>query len=143
MKDKHSSNFLIGILIGVLVAVVIWYWQKSTAADDGALDLLDRMAQLDRKLRGVEAATSTGSGQAASIGSRRAVSPQPAVPIPQPDDLQRVKGIGPKFDGRLQQEGIQSIAQLTALSAEKLAELLDIGENRAAAILADARQAAA
>jgi predicted flap endonuclease-1-like 5' DNA nuclease len=131
MKDKHSSNFLIGILFGVLVGVVIWYWQKSTAADDGALDLLDRMAQLDRKLRTGETAVSTSSRQAAS--------PQPAIPMPQQDNLQRVRGIGPKFDGRLQQAGIKSIAQLSALSAEKLAELLDIGENRAAAILADSR----
>jgi predicted flap endonuclease-1-like 5' DNA nuclease len=67
--------------------------------------------------------------------------PQPAIPTPQADDLQRVKGIGPVFDGRLQENGIHSIAQLAALSAEKLADLLEIGENRAEAILADAAQA--
>jgi predicted flap endonuclease-1-like 5' DNA nuclease len=52
--------------------------------------------------------------------------------------LQQVKGIGPVFDGRLQASGITAIAQLAALSTADLAELLDIGEQRAAAILADA-----
>jgi hypothetical protein len=124
MKEKQSTNFLIGLILGALICVVVWYWQKSTAADEGALDLLDWMAELDRKLRGEETA----------------VSPQPAIPMPQPDDLQQVKGIGPVFDGRLQESGIHSIAQLAALSAEKLSDLLEIGENRAEAILADAAQ---
>lgn len=124
MKEKHSTNFLIGFILGALICAVIWYWQKSTAADEGALDLLDRMAELDRKLRQPEIAE----------------SPQPAIPVLQPDDLQQVKGIGPVFDGRLRENGIHSIAQLVALPVEKLAELLEIGEGRAAAILADAAQ---
>ncbi len=124
MKEKQSTNFLIGFIVGALICVVVWYWQKSTAADEGALDLLDRMAELDRKLRGGETAK----------------SPQPAIPMPQADDLQQVNGIGPVFDGRLRASGIHSIAQLAALSAKKLAELLEIGENRAAAILAGAAQ---
>ena len=124
MKEKQSTNFLIGFILGAFICAVVWYWQKSTAADEGALDLLDRMAELDRKLRQPDVAK----------------SPQPAIPLPQPDDLQRVKGIGPVFDGRLRENGIQSINQLAALSAEKLANWLEIGENRAADILAEASQ---
>ena len=130
MKEKHSTNFLVGFIVGALICVVVWYWQKSTAADEGALDLLDRLAELDRKLRGGETAVSTGS--------RQAVSPQPAVPLPQPDELQRVKGIGPVFDGRLQAEGITTIAQVAAMPAEKLADLLEISKNRAKIILTEA-----
>ncbi|MEJ2746991.1 MAG: helix-hairpin-helix domain-containing protein [Anaerolineae bacterium] len=125
MKEKQSTNFLIGFILGAFICAVVWYWQKSTAADEGALDLLDRMAELDRELR----------------QPKTAVSPHPAIPMPQADDLQQVKGIGPVFDGRLRENGIHSIAQLAALSAEKLADLLEIGENRAEAILADAAQA--
>jgi predicted flap endonuclease-1-like 5' DNA nuclease len=58
----------------------------------------------------------------------------------QPEDLQQVKGIGPVFDGRLRENGINAIDQLAALSAEKLADLLEIGENRAVDILAEAAQ---
>lgn len=112
MEKKHSTNFLIGFILGALICVVVWYWQKSTAADEGALDLLDRMAELDRKLRGGEAAH-------------------------QPDDLQQVKGIGPVFDGRLQAQGIVTIAQVAALPAEKLASLLAISEKRAKTILTE------
>lgn len=135
MKEKQSTNFLIGFIIGALICVVVWYWQKSTAADEGALDLLDRMAELDRKLRQRDAAPATDLGQAVSEGSRLAVPP---LPTHAPDDLQQVKGIGPVFDGRLQAHGITTIAQLAAMPAEKLAVMLEIGENRAVAILADA-----
>lgn len=120
MKEKQSSNFLIGFILGALICVVVWYWQKSTAADEGALDLLDRMAELDRKLRGGETVLPT------------------AVPLHQPDDLQQVKGIGPVFDGRLQAQGIVTIAQVAAMPAEKLASLLEISENRAKTILTEA-----
>ncbi len=114
MKEKYTSNFLIGLLAGVFVAAIIWYWQKSTAADEGALELLDRMADMERQMR----------------------SAAPAMP----DDLQQVHGIGPVFDGRLRQAGIETFAQLAALSPEKLADILDIGSNRAADILANAGQ---
>lgn len=120
MKEKHTTNFLIGFILGALICVVVWYWQKSTAADEGALDLLDRMAELDRKLRGGETVLQT------------AVFPH------QPDDLQQVKGIGPVFDGRLQAQGIVTIAQVAAMPAEKLASLLEISENRAKTILTEA-----
>ena len=131
MKDKHSTNFLIGFVIGALICIVVWYWQKSTAADEGALDLLDRMANLDRKLRQKEM-PSTSLGQTIPL--------QPEIATIPSDDLQQVKGIGPVFDGRLQANGITTIAQLASLSAAKLAKLLDIGENRAAAILVDTAQ---
>lgn len=138
MKEKHSTNFLIGFVLGALICIVVWYWQKSTAADEGALDLLDRLAELDRKLQGGETAPSTSSGQADLTSLGQAVSPQPAIPMPQPDDLQQVKGIGPVFDGRLQAEGIITIARVAAMPAEKLANLLEISENRAKTILTEA-----
>ena len=122
MKEKQSTNFLIGFVFGALICVLVWYWQKSTAADEGALDLLERMAELDRKLRAGETA----------------VAPPPASPVPQPDDLKQVKGIGMVFDGRLRAGGIDSIAQLAALSAASLADLLAISENRAKTILTEA-----
>jgi hypothetical protein len=123
MKEKHSTNFLIGFIVGALICVIVWYWQKSTAADEGALDLLDRLAELDRKLRGGETAVSIKSSPVISA---------------KPDDLQQVKGIGPVFDGRLQAEGITTIAQVAAMPVEVIANLLEISENRANTILTEA-----
>lgn len=123
MKEKNSTNFVIGFILGALICLVVWYWQKSTAADEGALDLLDRMAELDRKLRGGETAVPVESSQVISSKS---------------DALQQVKGIGPVFDGRLQVEGITTIAQVAAMPATKLADLLGISEIRAKNILTEA-----
>jgi predicted flap endonuclease-1-like 5' DNA nuclease len=118
MKEKYSSYFLFGLLLGAFMAVVIWYWQKSTAADEGALELLDRMAALERE-------------------RQRETAVPPATSS---DNLQKVRGIGPVLDGRLRQVGIDTFAKLAALSVEELNAILDVGENRAANILMMAKE---
>ena len=50
------STFLIGFLIGSLIAIIVWYYQKSTTAEDGALDLLDRYADSEARVRELETA---------------------------------------------------------------------------------------
>jgi hypothetical protein len=55
MNDKHSPNFLVGLIIGSLLALLFWYWNKSTTAEDGALDMLDRYAASQRRVRELEA----------------------------------------------------------------------------------------
>ena len=50
------SMFLIGFLIAGLTALIVWYYQKSTTAEDGALDLLDRYADAEARVRELEEA---------------------------------------------------------------------------------------
>lgn len=50
------STFLIGFLIAALTALLVWYYQKSTTAEDGALDLLDRYADAEARVRELEEA---------------------------------------------------------------------------------------
>ncbi|HFE66421.1 MAG TPA: DUF4332 domain-containing protein, partial [Chloroflexi bacterium] len=64
---------------------------------------------------------------------------EPAAEDIEPDDLTQVKGIGPTYARRLQEAGIESFAQLTAVPPQDLAQILDTNENRAAAILAAAK----
>ena len=54
----HSirSMFLIGFLIAALTALLVWYYQKSTTTEDGALDLLDRYADAEARVRELEEA---------------------------------------------------------------------------------------
>ena len=54
----HSirSMFLIGFLIAGLSALLVWYYQKSTTAEDGALALLDRYADAEARVRELEVA---------------------------------------------------------------------------------------
>ncbi|MFQ5433704.1 MAG: helix-hairpin-helix domain-containing protein, partial [Anaerolineae bacterium] len=117
--------FTVGILLGVLVGLIIWYWQKSTSAEDGALDLLDRLADAGARWR----------------GARQPAALRQSSLIP-PDDLETVKGIGPVFAQRLAAAGIQRIAQLAATDAGTLAGILKVRQGRTVAILAEARQMA-
>lgn len=50
------SMFLIGFLIAALTALIVWYYQKSTTAEDGALALLDRFADSEARVRELEEA---------------------------------------------------------------------------------------
>lgn len=125
MKKKYYSNFLIGFVISGLVWLIFWYWQKSTSAEDGALDLLDRLAAAEAKM------------QAAQTRLAQFQREQAAVI---PDDLTEIKGIGPVFAQRLHAAHVATFSQVAALAAEQLAELLDIGQNRAADILSEAQK---
>lgn len=124
MKGKYSANFMVGALLGTLTCLLFWYWQKSTRAEDGALDLLDRLKMAEGRLR------------QASETPQRPLPSQTAVA----DDLEAVKGIGPVFAQRLQAAGVQTFAQLAQQSVAQLSAILYIREGRAENILAEAQQ---
>ncbi len=147
MKQKHSFNFMVGLLIGGLVGLLFWYWQKSTSAEDGALALLDKLAATEKRVREIKMEMAGG-----------VVEPEPVrgIPLPNrptdlpsflsksrsgdslPDDLTQVKGIGAVFNGRLHAADVQTFTQLKSLSAEKLADILQIRLGRAENILEEA-----
>ena len=129
MDEKQNSNFAVGFLIGLLLCVILWYWQKSTAAEDGALELLGRYADKEKQWR--EQIKEKITAVSSSL---------PSVPDPGPPfDFIPIKGIGPVFNQRLHEADITTLDGLLTLSASALAELLDIGSSRAQAILADAQ----
>ncbi len=148
MKEKHSFNFMIGLLIGGLMGLLFWYWQKSTSAEDGALSLLDKLAATEKRVRQMKAEMASGVREHAEL--RNIVLPtdaQTSVGLPPflshsdglvEDDLTQVKGIGAVFNGRLQQADIHTFAQLKAVSAQSLADILHIRLGRAENILAEA-----
>jgi hypothetical protein len=127
MDKNRPSNFTIGFLIGLLLCIILWYWQKSTAVEDGALDLLERYAAMEKRVR--------------QVGERvtAVVSPSEEPTKEPPFDFALIKGIGPVFNGRLHEAGITTLPDLTALSADELAEKLDIGTSRAQVILTEAK----
>lgn len=136
---KNHNTFFLGLLFSLLVTVIVWYWYKSTSAEEGALDLLDRMAQTEARLRQAQANREEGEPLPAryiSLENHNTVSGETAVSSA--DDLQEVKGIGPVFAQRLNAAGVHTLAELVALSASQIAAMLDIPEGRAEAILAEA-----
>lgn len=145
MRRSFPITFILGLLIGGMAALLFWYYQKSTSAEDGALALLDKWAIADRRLRQVKAE------QEAVLQTpiRIRLDDLPTDEVPsflmqnksvEPDDLTAVKGIGPTFAARLNGAAIDTVAQLTAVNAKKLAEILNISESRAQSILAEAKK---
>lgn len=146
MREKRIPNFMIGLLLGALIGLLIWYWQKSTSAENGALALLDRLAAAESKVRELQAQLVNAGRQALSQPAAEIVKAPPAeivkapvAAIAAPDDLQQVRGIGPIFAGRLHSAGIDTFAALAATGAEELAQVLGVSMSRAENILAEAR----
>ncbi|MBP9501753.1 MAG: hypothetical protein KBF17_06290 [Candidatus Promineofilum sp.] len=54
MIQVHRSTLVIGLLIAALTGLMIWYYQKATSTEDGALDLLDRYAAAQVRVRELE-----------------------------------------------------------------------------------------
>jgi len=138
MNNKISSKFLVGLLFGIMAGFVIWYWQKSTSAEDGALALLDRLAVAENKLRRL--------GEQRPRGLEE--HPLPVKPAKikesatqeQTDDMTQVRGIGPVFADRLRQAGIVTHGQLASTSREQLARILGASVQRSESILEEARR---
>lgn len=135
MAHKRSSTFFVGFLIGTLVVLLVWYWQKATSAEDGALELLDRHAATEARLREM-------SGQPVTPASMR----QPSEPYSGPaDDLEQILGIGPVYAQRLNAAGIYTYADLAKQTPDHLREITGISLKRtaeAAEWIGDARRLA-
>lgn len=150
MKEKHSFNFMIGLLIGGLIGLLFWYWQKSTSAEDGALALLNKLAATEKRVRQLKLEMTGGVQEHAELSNlvlpeTRANQPPTELPpflsesdAPAGDDLTEIKGIGAVFNGRLQQAGIHSFIQLKAMTPQNLADILQIRLGRAENILEEA-----
>jgi hypothetical protein len=138
--NKQSSKFLVGLLFGVLIGAIIWYWQKSTSAENGALALLDRLAAAESKLRDLRLELS-GRVQGVELPSVQVRSETAAESDMARDDLTEVKGVGPVFERRLQAAGISSIRQLAECDIAAVASALDVSHGRAEAIVQEAGRA--
>lgn len=148
-KLKEPSTFAFGLIFGTLVGLLVWYWYKSTSAEDGALELLDQMKVADNKLRHLEnrlrvesvenyiTLEPNGDNLPPFLASEKVAEPEA---VKSSEDLQRVKGIGPVYAQKLQAVDIDTLVELTAVSPQRLAEILDIPESRAESILAEAQR---
>lgn len=127
MKKSKGFAFWFGFFIAFMVGLAVWYWQKSTSADEGALDLLDELAKAKARIRELQ-----GSGGQKETAvpthidiAQRSTSVQALAPT-QPDDLTAIRGIGPVYARRLQDAGIATFAALAAQEPEKIGQIVQI-----------------
>lgn len=119
-------KFLVGLLIGGLLAIVFWYWQKSTSAEDGALTVLDRLATSDARARDLETRLRMASAEAVIPPQSSEIVESitgPADDNVVGDNFQELKGIGPTYARRLQDAGITSFADLAGQTADRVVEI--------------------
>lgn len=123
MNHIRRSTFFLGFLIASLVALIVWYYQKSTSAEDGALDVLNRYASSQARIRDLEEqlVASTQFNSQEQARETRSVSLPDSY---QPDDLQQIKGIGPAFAQSLSEAGVTTFAQLSQLTVGELREIV-------------------
>jgi predicted flap endonuclease-1-like 5' DNA nuclease len=117
MKKKHRTNFLLGAAFGALICAIVWYWQKSTA-DEGALDLLDRLAETQAKMRRYAETAEFIPPQVQQV-----LQTQPPPATPAPFDWKQINGIGPTFARRLHEAGIVALPDLAHADPDKIREI--------------------
>ncbi len=115
----RTAKFWTGLLLGSLLAVAFWYWQKSTSAEEGALEVLDRLAAAEGRLKTAREQMAA----AAPVAPPAAAPPAPAAVETAPDDLRQIEGIGPTYARRLHDAGIRTFAALASLSPRQVMEL--------------------
>jgi predicted flap endonuclease-1-like 5' DNA nuclease len=146
-------KFLTGLLIGTAAGLIVWYWQKSTSAEEGALAVLDRLAAAEARVRelegrlrlaqeqrnvsekpevlsglsdlwGLDAATEETELAEAEVGE--AVSDDSTETEIAGVDLKVISGIGPAYERRLKEAGIHTYADLAQQAPEKLRSITGI-----------------
>ena len=147
-------KFLPGLLIGSAIGLIIWYWQKSTSAEEGALAVLDRLAAAEARVRELEGQLRLAEGQrlspeqpevlsgladlwgleAASEESQAVQSSVEEETSPEgiENDLTLINGIGPTYERRLKDAGIRSYADLAQQDPDSLREIVGVEDWHAA-----------
>ncbi len=107
----------LALLVIVVVIVVVWWWWRNRRSEE----------QVVAKVREEPA-------PAAPVVKEEPVSfAVGAEETPEPDDLKRIEGIGPKISSVLQENGILTFGQLAATGTERLSQILmDAGLRRLA-----------
>lgn len=131
-------KFLIGLLFGTAVGLLIWYWQKSTSAEEGALAVLDRLAAAEARVRELEGKLRLSSAQPQLAEQREVFAGisdlwglekrSQSGDLEQDsgsagDDLKQINGIGPIYERRLKEAGILTFSDLAQQTPDSLRDI--------------------
>jgi len=110
------------LLIGLLI--LLWWWIRQQQEGQSISAQTEPME--------IEVPPETPSALAdasrpASADKQQPDTTEPKAPEPEPDDLRRIEGIGPKIAKLLREAGVESYAQLAAMSADEIRDILTAG----------------
>ena len=112
---------LLALLIGLVVGFLIFRPRQSIRLTDSA-PLRPHMAEQDRE---------TVLGHEANVTAKHVLGSESAVPAGPGDNLERLKGVGPKLAAMLRAHGIASYEQVAGLTESELERLdQDLGPFR-------------
>lgn len=120
--------FILGLLIGWLIEWVIdWlYWRKRIQACQQSLaNCQENQKKYQDEIEGLKAENEDlmKKLEAAESKTVQAASIEPATP-PVLDKLQKIKGIGPVIEGKLNEAGVYTFEQLAAKTPDDLRDML-------------------
>jgi predicted flap endonuclease-1-like 5' DNA nuclease len=111
-------DILIFVVVVAVIVLLFWWWWRSRSSEEQV------------------------SAAAPVVKEEPVAKAAPEEPVsfaiseeetPEPDDLARIEGIGPKISALLQENGILTFAQLAATDEERLSRILmDAGLRRLA-----------
>lgn len=137
MLELISANwlvFLIALIIGVATAYWVWGRVNLSAGydSDAALDAPDTRidsGKLDiapvemAPVAAVPVGLAASEAYAAPVIAPDAPRPAIAAAVGEPDDLEQIKGVGPKLNELLNSMGVTRFDQIAAWSASDVAEV--------------------
>ncbi len=121
--------FILGLLVGWLVEWVIdWlYWRKRLQQNQASLKTCqDKQKDLDSQIKALITENEDLKKQLKQTKPQVPAPIQAAEPIvpPTPDKLQKIKGIGPVIEKKLNEAGVYTFEQLASKNTEYLREVL-------------------
>ena len=125
-------NFAGGVIIGLIAGWVIewiidWlFWRRGESQDSGLQDKLRRAeAEADQLRAQLDEHGVKLSDANQTIDNLRARLDALAGQVSQPEDqLERIKGIGSVFAGRLKAAGVHTFEELAALTPERVRDII-------------------
>ncbi len=108
----------------VIVIAVVWWWWQNRSSEEQAATTVKKSLSPAPVVEEPVAETVSEEPVSFAIG---------AAETPEPSDLKRVEGIGPKISSILQENGILTFEQLAATDADHVRQILmDAGLRRLA-----------
>lgn len=118
-KGKRFSPWWFGLKLGVIVAIVIWWWLQEQ--DEGPKSVEIKRVVLPKD--GMETAPLK------KVQSQ--LRPKAKPKAVEPDDLTAIDGIGPKYATVLNDAGVTTFAQLATMEAEEIRDVFRTAVGRA------------